>query len=191
MPKLSVYVPDELWDQAKQSVPAAKGKANNSQIVQRALELMLNEQQAKRAAFAAGAVRDEALLAQVVATLLDEARADYSNGYSAGLDLAKRLGFDGVKTVINAGGLNDGGYHFVSVFEDDDAVGEWWTEHGAAFWPHEDDWASGSEAFCDGAAQAIDDVWNALRQNVWGTGTANDAITERGVGDEAEGELNE
>ena len=89
MPKLSVYVPDELWEQAKRSGRDPKQKSNNSHVVQRALEQMVTDQQAKRSAFAAGAVIDEARFAQVVAGLRDEATQEYERGYSAGLELVE------------------------------------------------------------------------------------------------------
>jgi hypothetical protein len=171
MPKLSVYVSDDLWERAKHAAPTGTRKLNNSQVVQAALEQMATEVEFRRTSIAAGASRDDARLAQVVAMLRDDARAEYTRGYSAGLELAAALGFQGLKLVMNVGGLkaDRGGLDFLSVADSEDDVGKWWDEHGAAYFPHDEDWDSGSEAFQDGVEQAITDVWETLRSDSWGT----------------------
>lgn len=188
MPKLSVYVADELWERAKRSGQDPKQKPNNSQVVQRALEQMVAEQQAKRSAVAAGAVLDEARFAQVVAGLRDAATQEYSRGYAAGLELAEALGLEGMQAVANAGGLNDGGIEFISLYEVGDPVEKWWAEHGADIWHDPNHWDLGSDPFAEGAEQAVADVWQALRGDAWGTRPAG---TEGGDEDTNEDEVAE
>ena len=194
MPKLSVYVPDDLWEQAKHAAPGSKSKPNNSQIVQRALEQMLSERQALRSAFSAGAVRDEARLTGIVRRLRDAANQEYEQGYSAGLELGEVIDFWDLRVLMNAGGLSDfDGIAYVSRFTieaEDEPVAEWWRKYDGAFSDADDDadddasipdWTSPNEPFRAGASQAIEDVWQALRANSWGT--VQVAIT----GDEGDG----
>jgi predicted transcriptional regulator len=181
MPKLSVYVSDELWERAKRSGQDSKRKRNNSQVVQRALEQMVAEQQAKRSAVAAGAALDEARFAEVVAGLRDEATREYGRGYAAGLELAEALGLEGMQAVSNAGGLNLGGIEFISLYETEvpgDPVGKWWAAHGADMWRDPDRWDLRSDPFADGAEQAVADVWQALRKDAWGTRPADEPSDE-------------
>lgn len=180
MPKLSVYVTDELWEKAK-TVSAAGGKPNNSQVVQRALEQLLSDAEARRSAFASGAVRDTARIAAIVEQLRDEARQEFERGYAAGLELVEALGFDDLRVTMNAGGLqDDGGLTYVALFSDyeEHPVGEWWRRHGRAFSHRTDDkpdFDGPSEPFCAGAAEALDNVWQGLRANAWGTATDDKA----------------
>jgi hypothetical protein len=179
MPKLSVYVTDELWQRAK-TVPRPGGdKPNNSQVVQWALEQLVKEQETRRAALSSSAAPDTARLASVVERLRAEAKAEYEQGYSAGLELAEGLGFDDLRVVMNAGGLdNADGREWLAQFTphaDEHPGGAWWSKYGEKFgspeWedePSVPDFYWPSEAFCTGATEALQDVWEALRTSAWG-----------------------
>ena len=171
MPKLSVYVADDLWASAKK---ASSGKANNSQVVQQALANMVKEQQLQRSAFDAGAVRDDARVARLVQGLRDEFRAEYSAGYAAGLDLVEAMSYFDLQLVINEGGMTDeDACMYIAYSDPDDAVGKWWDANGGKF-AVEKNAASQSEPFCAGVAQAVEDVWQSLRANAWGTADPTD-----------------
>jgi hypothetical protein len=180
MPKLSVYVTDELWQRAKAVSRPGRAKQNNSQVVQWALEQLVNEQETRRASFASAAAPDSARLAQVIERLLTEAKAEYESGYSAGLELAEGLGFDDLRIVMNAGGLDAAeAREWLAQFTPDaDAHpgGAWWRKYGEKFgypeWedePAAPDFYWPSEAFCVGATKALQAVWEALRTSAWGT----------------------
>jgi predicted transcriptional regulator len=169
MPKLSVYVPDELWARVKHDA-AGSAKPKNSQLVQTALERMVSEREAQTAGLRAGAVLDEARLATVVERLRDQAHQEFEEGYEAGLELAEQVEFYDLRVVVNAGGLGEG-LEYLYDLGTDDPGGGWAEKYGGAFADPNQviDWSSPSEPFCAGAQQAIDDVWQALRANAWGT----------------------
>jgi hypothetical protein len=176
-----VYVPDELWERVRET----RGKTNNSQLIQRALEQMANEQQAQRAAFAAGAIRDDARVSAVVARLREHARTEFEEGYSAGLELAEAIEFLDLRVVVNAGGLEAGGLEYLYHGGDESDPGHAWAHrYGGAFADIDvvEDWTAPNEPWRAGAEQAINDVWQALRANSWGTARAE---TENTIGGEA------
>lgn len=84
MPKLSVYVPDELWEQARLSRPDL---APASQLVQEALHRIVVQ------AAPAAADLDEPL-EQIRRRMADEAAAQYERGYRAAVAVAEHLSWD-------------------------------------------------------------------------------------------------
>ena len=85
--KLNVYVPDELWSQARD----AKSGSNPSQVVQAGLQALLAASSAPaRLSDARPAGADESL-ERAAARLLGDARAEFSDGYAAGLRLGEAL----------------------------------------------------------------------------------------------------
>jgi hypothetical protein len=184
MPKLSVYVADELWQEAKQAAPSPQGKPNNSQVVQRALEQMVRERQAQQAAFSAGAVRDEARLTAAVARLRDEARQEYEAGYAAGLELVEMCQFFDLRVIKNVGGLDTAqALDYIGVAGEDEPLVKWLERYGGAFEGPEQSGhlESANEPFRAGAAQAVEDAWQALRANAWGTAVADANRTGEGA----------
>jgi hypothetical protein len=116
----------------------------------------------------------------VVARLQAEAKSEYEKGYSAGLDLAEALGFDDLRITMNAGGLDDeDGLAWLAQFtpdRDEHPAGGWWHKYGEKFGDREPedepavpDFYWPSQAFCAGASQALQDVWQTLRRSRWGT----------------------
>lgn len=97
MPKVSVYLPDELYERARAS------DANVSQLIQTALRQHLG-QQTLRPAFASDTPADmgdaEEQLAQRLAS---EARQIYERGYRCGLEVAKQLHWDDIDLLAEAG----------------------------------------------------------------------------------------
>src|SRR5438132_2967428 len=89
MPKVSVYVPDDLWDRARE----ANSGLNPSQMVQEGLRGLVST--GKTPSFAS----NRAALAHGVADRLlhrmaQEARQSYEYGYEHGLKVADRLRWD-------------------------------------------------------------------------------------------------
>jgi predicted transcriptional regulator len=168
MPKLSVYVPDELWARVKDT--ASGEKVKNSQLVQDALEQMVNDREAERASLRLGAALDQDRLAAVVRRLRAGARAEFEEGYEGGLDLAQSLDFDDLRTIVKSGGLGGEGIDYLHEFGSADAPGAWARRYGVVFgYPGDEDWGTPGEAWAAGAEQAIADVWQALRASSWGT----------------------
>lgn len=83
MPKFSVYVPDDLWEQAR----AAEPELNPSQLMQTALRRHVGRS-AGRPAFTRVRPQDsQALVANVRDQLMQRARQRYEEGYRHGLEL--------------------------------------------------------------------------------------------------------
>ncbi|TMC53087.1 MAG: hypothetical protein E6J20_08415 [Chloroflexi bacterium] len=82
MPKLSVYVSDELWDKARK----ASGEHNTSQLIQRALELMVERESAGATYKESRPPGSEATLALLRGIYSDQARIHLERGYQAGLN---------------------------------------------------------------------------------------------------------
>lgn len=82
MPKLSVYVTDELWDKAR----AASGEHNTSQLIQRALELMVERERTGETYKESRPAGSEATLALLRGIYSDQARIHLERGYQAGLN---------------------------------------------------------------------------------------------------------
>jgi post-segregation antitoxin (ccd killing protein) len=165
MPKLSISVPDELWDQARAAAP----DLNPSQLVQNALRRYLTAA-AQRPPFAR--VRPSASQAdfeQVRQRMAGEARARYERGYQAGLSLTKDLSWGAVDLLAN---LNWDVNKWVRELESRDPDGDllWQLlgieesdidgirEYLAPSFERE-------SAFRTGWADALRDVWNAVTEN--------------------------
>jgi hypothetical protein len=173
MPKLSVYVPDELWERVKETASGEKPK--NSQLVQMALEQMVNDREAERASYFLNALLDQDRLSAVVEKLRAGARAEFEEGYEGGLHLAEALDFADLRAIVNAGGLGGDGIEYLYEFSDDDAPGAWGRRYGAVFgYAGDEDWDTPGEAWRAGAEKAIADVWQALRASSWGTEPAGE-----------------
>jgi hypothetical protein len=126
----------------------------------------------------------------VVEQLRDDATREFERGYSAGLDLAEILGFDELRMEMNAGGLdNAGGITWLGEMTNYvEGLEDWWQANAAAFSP-KDEILSRNEPFHAGATQALEDVWQALRENTWGTSTGEAESVDEG--DKTEGGTDE
>lgn len=87
MPKLSIYVPDDLWEQVREGHP----DANVSQVVQRGLAKLTKEEQESEPGYLERPSGATDRIAGLTARLAAEARHEYQRGYSAGLDVADEL----------------------------------------------------------------------------------------------------
>lgn len=92
MPKFSVYVPDDLWEQAR----AAEPELNPSQLMQTALRRYVGRS-AGRPAFTRERPSDsQALVANAREQLLLRARQRYEEGYQHGLKLVTDLPWESI-----------------------------------------------------------------------------------------------
>src|SRR5690348_10812259 len=95
MPKLSVSIPDDLWQQATRLAGESK-KA--SQVVQDALRREVSERQAVQASLVGG---DEIVSRErfnaVIETVRADAQAAYRSGYERGLEYVELEGYAGLR----------------------------------------------------------------------------------------------
>jgi hypothetical protein len=159
--KLSVYLADDLWQRAQRLGTPKGEKPNASALVQRALELMLREQEARTAALSTNASIDHERLGAVVDRVRSGARAEFERGYAGGLDLAEIVGFGGVSEIIQWGSIEN----CEPLWEDEDLEDytPWMRAHSLKFEQDEQ-----YEAFRAGADKAVRDVWDAVRSDNWG-----------------------
>ena len=95
MPKLSVYVSDELWEQARQVDPLA----NQSQLVQRGLGCLLKDRSSDPSPLPEGADERIGALREVFAA---QARAEYETGYTGALRAAEAIPWYALEDLANA-----------------------------------------------------------------------------------------
>ena len=81
--KLSVYIPDDLWESAERLPRVPGEKHNASALVQRALELMVREQDARTAALVTGVSIDHTRFESVVAGLRKGAQVELRSAAAA------------------------------------------------------------------------------------------------------------
>lgn len=86
MPKVSIYIPDELLDQAKR----LDDSDNTSRLVQRALEKLVDEHQ-RPPSYAQTPEESYERILEVRDRLLSEAKEDYELGYATALDAASAM----------------------------------------------------------------------------------------------------
>jgi len=168
--KLSVYLPDDLWERAERIGTPKGEKLNASALVQHALESMLQERHARTAALGAGAVFDRERFEAVLGGLLSQARGDFERGYDCGLELVELLGFDALGSIFDEEGIDVSLVEFWLDF-DEPKHNEWWLSYADRF---DRDFRQ-YEAFRAGAFKAAADVWNALRSRGWGVPTEAEA----------------
>ena len=82
MPKLSVYVPDELWNAVRETIPSE----NASQLVQSGLRALVGSTEELPASFTAALSRPHPALEAVRVRLLDEALEGFRLGYEIGME---------------------------------------------------------------------------------------------------------
>ena len=179
MPKLSVYVQDDLWERVKREGVRKGEKANNSQLVQRALEAMLDGQAARTAAASEGAVLDRDRFERVLSRMREGARVDFEQGYVAALEFVEAVGFEGLNIIVN--------YENADM---SDALDTGNAGQGPDGWDDEYAWRfnlsdPGSTVFRAGANRAIRDLWNELSADQWGTDPATDGDDAADGGEDA------
>ena len=94
MPKLSVYVADELWEKACQVDPLA----NRSQLVQRGLERLLQDRSGGPTPVPEGAAAKIGALRDVFTA---QARAEYEAGYAGALEAAEAMPWYALEGLAN------------------------------------------------------------------------------------------
>lgn len=187
MPKLSVYVSDDLWERAKRQAAEPGKKASNSQVVQDALRCLLRDRETHTAAIAGDATLDRARFEAVLTHVKAGAVAEFERGYLAGLELAEEVGFEGINILASSGSIEiDHAIADEQIFSEP-AEREQSVWLGKYLWQFDTHYATGFEAFRAGAERAIEDLWNELRADAWGT--KNTAVGTDSERDEVFGEV--
>lgn len=172
MAKLTVYIPDNLLDQARSQHPTG----NTSQLVQRGLECLVGGS----ALYAQRPADADALLATVRERLTPAAAEEYQCGYRAALasvdehfwplldDLARR-GFDLVRWARDwTDGMGKAAAGLIPGVASGFSPPEWWRPLARDLWSLVDpigvDEFSGTrtQAFVRGYEAALRDAWNAV-----------------------------
>jgi hypothetical protein len=164
MPKLSIYLKDDLWERAQTLAGAKDDKPNASALVQRALELMLRERETRNAALSAAAVIDRERLDAVVARVRAGAREEFERGYASGLDLVEAIGFGELGEIIQWGTIEE----CEPLWDDPSPAAAEWLNKDLRKHREFDEDDRQHEAFRAGANKAVRDVWEALRSDNWG-----------------------
>jgi hypothetical protein len=97
MPRLSVYIPVELLEQAK----GLEESENTSRLVQRGLERLV-EEQTRTPSYARTPEGSFERILNVRDRLLAEARADYERGYAIALEAATAMPLHVINTLVDA-----------------------------------------------------------------------------------------
>lgn len=157
MPKLSVSIPDELWEDARRH---AGGEPKASQVVQSALRLYVADRPSE--ALAPKDLADPVRFQEVLAGLLDGYRAEYKRGYEDGLRFAELAGFEPLALIARHGFDLGDSWDMLELPEGDETPGYWWL---TAFFDEFDgvDGAPINTVFLDGATRAVKDVWEAVK----------------------------
>jgi hypothetical protein len=154
---VTVYVPDDLWHQAR----ARASDRNPSQLVQDALRDTLAQ---LRTPFSPDTPIAPDVVAEIAAAKAAEARASFSSGYSKGLDLAKEWSWE----ILD--GLARKNFALEDFIDDPSGVDEFpipgdpdhvWTSDHLRDHLGDVGWNSGGELFRVGLQQALRDVWHA------------------------------
>jgi hypothetical protein len=170
VPKLSVYIPDELWEQVRGSAP----DGNASQLVQRALKTLVVRE--PRAAYSQEPPSPAAASARAVTErLIEEAREEWAKGYTAAIEWS----------------IKHGTWHRLQLFAREGFNLEKWIAFISSIWlDHEtqmkgpdemreeqvalanalgskaDPWGiiewDSSATFCEGFAKALSDLWRSV-----------------------------
>jgi hypothetical protein len=166
MAKLSISVPDDLWQKA---TALADEGTPSSQVVQAAL----TEWAQRRGPALENAFEPDRRRLHEVATKLGVAyEEEFRRGYDDGLKIAEWAGFDAVSVYIR---LRDW-----EMFYDATPTEEHVREDGTttlvtsgdpvpSFWDAvglDKDWPA-EEVYADGAARAFRDLWETLREGGW------------------------
>ncbi|MHB8641641.1 MAG: hypothetical protein ACYDA3_01960 [Gaiellaceae bacterium] len=96
MPKVSIYIPDELLDQAKR----LDDSDNTSRLVQRALEKLVDEHK-RPPSYAQTPEESYERILEVRDRLLAEAKEDYEVGYATALDAASAMPLHVINDLAN------------------------------------------------------------------------------------------
>jgi hypothetical protein len=149
-------------------------KASNSRVVQDALRCLLREHEAHTAAMAGDAILDRARFEAALTHVKSGAVAEFERGYLAGLELAEELGFEGINILASWASFQiDHAIADEQIFSEP-AQREQSAWLGKYLWEFDRDTPTGFEAFRAGAERAIEDLWNALRADAWGTRNPED-----------------
>jgi hypothetical protein len=95
MPKLSVSVPDELWERAQAVAP----ESGPSQLVQAALRRYVAGATGRLPLLRQRSPESRALLEQVLQRVVDRTQATYDDGYRAGLEFAEAAPWKLIETL--------------------------------------------------------------------------------------------
>lgn len=109
MARLSVYISDELLEEARRVVSrSASGSSsgtdteNTSQLVQRGLQCLINSQE-QIPAYAQSPDDGHVQIGQLRDRLMAEAKADYAFGYSTALQAASAMSLHTVNALVDVG----------------------------------------------------------------------------------------
>ncbi len=94
---MSVYIPDELLEQAKR----LEDSDNTSRLVQRGLERLV-EEQTRMPSYAQTPARSFERIIELRERLLAEARKDYERGYTIAIEAASRISLHAINALVDA-----------------------------------------------------------------------------------------
>jgi hypothetical protein len=175
MPKLSISIPDDLWDEAKS---LADEGTPSSQVVQAALGEWVAQR--RRGGALQEFEPDKRRLLEIAATLGSSYELEFRRGYDDGLRIAEWVGFDAVSEYIR----NRDWQMVLEMAPSKEHVREdgsvEWRVHAPvvdelgfddAFWEwvgvDADEGVPAREVYADGADRAFRDLWDALRGGEW------------------------
>ncbi len=173
MPKLSVSVPEDLWDAAQRR---SGGEMKTSQLVQQALQLYIDSGRRRPAPTIAD---DEGRFEEVVQALVGSHQVEFRRGYNAGLEAAEILDFTAHELIRG----DEKNFNLVftpyALYDSEPEQEVFWPKRNA--YSDADEWEAAlatlaevrtdlqaSAVFRDGVLQAFIDVWAAVEERVAG-----------------------
>lgn len=197
MPKLSVYVPDSLFEQAR----SLDTQANTSRLVQRALQRLVAEGEERPLYAGARPARADKQLAHLREKLATEARADYERGYSDALTAAESLPWWALEGLADnnfdlprwCDGWFNAEQHRIDAavsgrqLVEGDKGPAWVTEIGhylGRLINPIDDWTPG-RSYLRGFSDALRDAWDSVEHGRTRQGVGTSAAVEEAGADDA------
>ena len=170
MPKMSIYIPDDLWEQVRESAP----DGNASQLVQRALKSLVVRQ--PRTAYSQDPPAPAAASAKAITErLIEEAREEWARGYSAAIEWSTKHGtWDRLQLFAREGFNLDKWISFItSIWKADgrqmqspEEMSEDAVALANALGSKAEPWGilewDSSATFCEGFAKALSDLWRSV-----------------------------
>lgn len=164
MPKLSVSIPDELWEEAQGLIGPEKG---TSQVIQDALRQIVAKAESRKQDLRAGLNIAPERFAAVVDVVRTRAKREFARGYATGLKIAETNDVDDwyslayedwdINDWAKGYGTDNPDPNRQKALEDfaQEAEGE-----GSTSWPN--------QIFVEGAECALREVWKTLELERWG-----------------------
>jgi len=173
--KVSVSVPDELWDEASATVGLFEKDVSPSALVQRALQSYVSSSSIRAPRYRRERPVGAANQISTIAKRLEaEAHREFEAGYHRGIKLSENVGWRDFETVVRAvergSDLRKTLYQLVAgeraaIADFDKELSDVWIETGSGYS------FTGSDVFWQGVSEALRDIFLQVRAPIDDSGS--------------------